>query len=155
MVPNTYSVHFVDTVAAVDPALWAATFQAPIEGLFWYRALEASELSDQFTFSYAVISRQGGAVGLAPCFLHNLPIALVAPPAVAAILMVLSKVFPRVGYQRTLFIGSPCSDEGTIGALPGEDPAAMVAALAAALETRARSHGAPMLVFKPGFPRLA
>ena len=150
----SYTVGFVDTAHAVDPALWAATFQAPIEGLFWYRALEASGLSDQFTFFYAVISREGRAVGLAPCFLHNVPITLVAPPAVAAVLMVLSKVFPRVGYQRTLFVGSPCSDEGTLGSLPGEDQAALVAALTAAVEARARAHGAPMLVFKD-FPRQA
>ena len=148
MDPRGYSVTFESSAQAIDRALWDATFPHPLEGHFWYRALEASELSDQFAFSYAVVSRDGRQVAIAPCFVHNVPITLVAPPTVAAVLMGLSKFMPSVGYQRTLFVGSPCSDEGTIGVLPGEDEACIIGVLAAAMEARSRVVGARMIVFK-------
>jgi hypothetical protein len=141
-------IQFADRVADVDESVWRACFPPPLEGLFWYQTLETSGLEDQFTFSYAVIRKAGKPVGIAPCFLHDVPITLVAPQPVAVVLTLLSKVFPRVGYQRTFFIGSPCSDEGTIGLLPGVKLTDVLPELAKAVRTRARQLKAPMIVFK-------
>ncbi len=87
-------------------------------------------------------------VAVAPCFVHNVPVALVAPRPVALVLGLLARVFPRVGYQRTLFVGSPCSDEGTIGLAGGAALADVLPALAPALQEKAALVAAPMLVFK-------
>ena len=141
-------IEFADRVADIDEAVWRACFPNPLEGLFWYRTLEMSGLEDQFTFSYAVIRKAGKQVGIAPCFLHDVPITLVAPRPVALVLTLLSKVFPRVGYQRTFFIGSPCSDEGTIGLIPGVSLKDMATELGAAVRAKARQLKAPMIVFK-------
>ncbi len=160
MNPNeAVHVEFVRRVEDIDDALWHASFPAPLEGRFWYHTLETSDLEDQFTFHYALISLGGRAVGIAPCFLHDVPITLVAPAPVALVLRGLSKFFPRVGYQRTFFIGSPCSDEGTVGLVPGIRPAEIIAPLRAAILAKARELGAPMIVFKdfpePDHPLLA
>jgi len=141
-------IDFVDRAADIDESVWRVCFPPPVEGLFWYLTLETSGLEDQFTFSYAVIRKAGRPVGIAPCFLHDVPITLVAPQPVAFVLNLLSKVFPRVGYQRTFFVGSPCSDEGTVGLIPGVKLADVLPELGAAVHARARLLKAPMIVFK-------
>lgn len=148
MTPSPVTITFRARAAEIPPELWAACFGAPLEGRFWYETLEASGLEDQFRFLIAVIERDGGPVGFAPCFVHDVPIALVAPDAVAAVLKVLSRVIPRVGYQRTLFVGSPCSDEGTIGLIPGVTLAEVIEPLARVIREKARELRAPMVVFK-------
>ena len=148
MTPSPVTITFRARAAEIPPELWAACFGAPLEGRFWYETLEASGLEDQFRFLYAMIERDGAPVGIAPCFVHDVPIALVAPDAVAAVLKVLSRVIPRVGYQRTLFVGSPCSDEGTVGLFPGVTLAEVIEPLARAIREKARELRAPMVVFK-------
>ena len=145
-------VDFVGRMEDIDESIWHDCLRIPLEGRFWYKTLEASGLEHQFTFSYGLIKVNGKPVGIAPCFLHDVPIALVAPRLVAAVLALLSRVFPRVGYQRTLFVGSPCSDEGTIGLIEGTSLPEVVNALAAAVRTKARQLRAPMIVFKD-FPQ--
>jgi hypothetical protein len=141
-------IDFVDRAADIDESVWRDCFRDPLEGFFWYHTLETSGLEGQFTFSYAVIRKAGQPVGIAPCFLHDVPITLVAPRPVAFVLNLLSKVFPRVGYQRTLFVGSPCSDEGTIGLLPGVKLMDVLPELSEAVQARAHQLKAPMIVFK-------
>jgi len=141
-------VEIADRATDIDESVWRACFPHPLEGLFWYHTLETSGLEDQFTIFYAVIRRAGKPVGLAPCFLHDVPITLVAPRPVALVLTLLSKLFPRVGYQRTLFVGSPCSDEGTVGLIPGVKLTDVLPELGAAVRARARQFKASMIVFK-------
>ena len=145
-------VEFVGRAGDLGESVWHDCFRDPREGLFWYQTLEASGLEDQFTFSYGLIKVAGKPVGIAPCFLHDVPISLVAPRPVAAILTHLSKVFPKVGYQRTFFVGSPCSDEGTIGLIPGIKLTDVVHELGAAVRNKAGQLKARMIVFKD-FPQ--
>ncbi len=147
-------VEFADRAADIDAAVWRNSFRPPLEGLFWYRTLEASGLEDQFTFSYALIKKAGQPVGIAPCFLHNVPISLVAPPAAALVLRGISKIFPQAGYQRTFFVGSPCSDEGSIGLAPEVKVADIIGGLRRAVQIKAHELHAPMIVFKD-FPEAA
>ena len=145
-------VEFFPGCRDIDEGLWDRCFPAPLEGLFWYRTLEACGLEGQFTFRYGLIRSEGNAVGIAPCFIHDVPIALVAPRPVAFILGLLSKQIPRAGLQRTFFVGSPCSDEGTIGLLPGTRLGDVAGGLAVALRMEARRLKAPMIVFKDFSP---
>ena len=141
-------IEFVNRVADIPETLWHECFQAPLEGRFWYHTLEACGLEDQFTFYYALIKSGGKLVGVAPCFLHDVPISLVAPAPDAWVLRHLARVFPRIGYQRTFFVGSPCSDEGTIGLLREVKLADLAGELQAAIRAKARELKAPMIVFK-------
>jgi hypothetical protein len=61
---------------------------------------------------------------------------------------VVGKVIPSLLYQRTLFIGSPCSEEGRIGLAPGADRAAALLAVNRAVRDKARALKAPMRVWK-------
>ena len=143
-----FSVRFVQSEAQIDPALWEACFAPPLEGRWWYSTLERCGLEDQFSFLYGVIHRDGVPVGIAPAFVMDFPVALVAPPGLLRGIEVLGRVFPALARPRTLFVGSPCADEGTVGMLPGVDSRSVLLALQQALETQARGLGAALLVWK-------
>src|SRR5690242_12123157 len=128
------AVRWVATSGEVPTELWATSFPATVEGDWWYRTLEHARLEAQFRFAYGIIERGAQAVGIVPTFLMDVPIDLVAPPVVAAALRAGARVLPRLRYQRTLFVGSPCSDEGTVGLLPGMSLASVLDAVQDALE---------------------
>src|SRR5476649_372469 len=150
MSPNrpTVRVDFLARAADLDETLWRECYPPPLEGRFWYQALETGGLEDQFSFCYALITADGKPAGIAPCFLHDVPIALVAPPPVARAFNGLARIFPRAGYQRTFFVGSPCADEGTIGLVRSPRLADIIGELRKAVRAKARALGAHLVVFK-------
>jgi hypothetical protein len=143
-----YRVRFVASASAIDAALWDACFAPGVEGRWWYESLEQAGLQDQFTFLYGLILRDGAAVGIAPAFLMRLPTDRIAPPGLRPALRWLGRVAPSLVYPRTLFVGSPCADEGTVGLREGADRQAALAALQDALAARARAANAPLMVWK-------
>ncbi len=143
-----FSVRFVQSESQIDPALWDACFAPPLEGRWWYSTLEQCGLEDQFSFLYGVLHRDGIPVGIAPAFVMDFPVALVAPPALQRGIEGLGRMFPSLFFPRSLFVGSPCADEGTVGMLRGVDSRSALLALQQALETQARVLGAALLVWK-------
>lgn len=149
-----FSIRWTSSADEMPAHLWTACFAPSLEGRWWYRALDRSGLESQFTFAYALIERDGNPVGIAPTFLMDVPIDLVAPPLIARLLRRAGRFLPRLRFQRTLFVGSPCSDEGTVGLLPGVSLAEVAPLLQDALRQRARQTGASMIVWKD-FPETA
>ena len=113
-----YSVQFASSADEVPAGLWEL-FAPPLEGRWWYETLEQSGLEDQFVFLYATVFENERPVGLAPVFAMDVPIELVLPPGLLPVFNFAAKAFPFIKYQRTLFAGSPCSDEGAVGVVPG------------------------------------
>lgn len=148
------TVRVVARAEDVPAELWAAGFAPPLEGVWWYRTLERSGLEDQFTFSYAMVEDEGRPVALAPMFVADIPIELVVPGEVMPLFRAIGMVWKGVMHQRTLFVGSPFSDEGTVGFMSGADRVAALTTLARAMDGLARKAGAWMLVWKD-FPDTA
>ncbi|CAN5836929.1 hypothetical protein BH11PSE8_BH11PSE8_14290 [soil metagenome] len=142
------TLRWVDSHADIPEALWAACFPPPLEGRGWYAALEGCGIEDQFSFTYGVVSRGAHAIAITPAFVMDVPIRLVVPPALLPWFDRLGRVFPSLRHQRTLFVGSPCSDEGTVGIAAGEDRLAVLRCVQVAVRTRAGQLRAPMLVWK-------
>jgi hypothetical protein len=147
MMSGHYSVTIRATAADVPDLLWQA-FPADLEGRWWYESLERCGIEDQFRFAFAVVSDDGGPVGLAPLFVMDVPLDLVLPPALLPLFRAAGRVFSNLRQQRTLFIGSPCADEGTVVTRPGADRRAVLAALDDALRPLARDQRAVMTVWK-------
>jgi hypothetical protein len=78
----------------------------------------------------------------------ELPLRLVLPPMLLPAIGVTEKLFPRLARPRTLFVGSPCADEGTVGLLPDVDRQQVLSALQDALGRKMREIDAAMLVWK-------
>jgi hypothetical protein len=142
------TVQFVASEAEVPAALWDACFPPPLEGRWWYQALEASGLEDQFTFAYAVIHDGERPIGIAPLFVMTVPLGLAVPEWLRPILAIPARTLPFLADPRTLFVGSPCGEEGTVGLLAGVDCRAVLLALQDALEAEARRRDAAMIIWK-------
>lgn len=143
-----YSVRWLDKASDAPDDLWLSAFAPPFEGKWWYETLEKANLDLQFQFMYALVSWQDSPVALAPAFLMNVPIDIVLPAWLVPIIKGLSVLFPSLRYHRTLFMGSPCSDEGRVGMLKGIDTVTLLAFLNQALQEKANVLRAPMRVWK-------
>jgi hypothetical protein len=142
------TVDFLASYRDIPEPLWEACFAPPAEGRWWYAALEDSGLEDQFTFLYALIRQDGQPVGIAPAFVMDVPLELVVPPEILPLFAIPGRFFPKIMFQRTLFLGSPCSDEGRLGLLPGTERRAVLLAVHQAALRQARRMKAPMIVWK-------
>jgi Acetyltransferase (GNAT) domain len=141
-------VRFVHSAADIPAELWDACFPPPLEGRWWYETLEGSALEDQFTFFYALIEADGKPAGIAPLFLMTVPLGVAVPDWLKPFLSVPARTLPFLADPRTIFVGSPCADEGTVGLLPDVDRRAALLCLQDALEAEAARRDAAMIVWK-------
>ena len=148
MTTSPFEVVWLDRAGDIPASTWAQFFAPPREGAWWYRALEQSGLDDQFSFRYLLLTRGSTTVGLVPTFLMDVPIRLVVPPELLPWVSALGHVFPWLQAQRTLFVGSPCSEEGWIGLAPGIDVPAALRCIDAALRVEMRCQRASVRVWK-------
>lgn len=145
---DDYQVEFRVAAAQLPDTLWAACFRPPHEGRWWYETLERSGLEDQFTFLYGLVTHRGNPVGIAPVFVFDVPLDQMAPPEFLPLLRIAGRVAPAFLRQRTLFVGSPCLDEGVVGFSGEVDRRSALLAVQGALERKAREVGASMIVWK-------
>ena len=134
----------------IPEPLWQACFPPPLEGRWWYQALEEGGLDDQFQFLYAVVSYGDTPIALAPCFVMDVPLEVITPDFLVPLAKFLGRFIPALRTERTLFIGSPCADEGTVG-MVADLPvlrAQIFHALQEAFVVKAKDLQAPMLVWK-------
>lgn len=143
-----YKIEWHKSVENIAEDLWHECFPAPYEGKWWYAALERAGLDSQFTFMYGLVSHNDKPVAIAPAFLMDVPIALVIPPALLPVFNIFGKLFPSLLYQRTFFIGSPCSDEGRVGYVSGENAPEIFACINKSMRIQADELGATMRVWK-------
>jgi hypothetical protein len=154
MLDKTVSVRWVQSADAIPAGSWEQCSPPPLEGRWWYAALERAGLENQFLFSYAMLMSGGDVIGIAPAFLMDVPLDIIAPLPIARLLRSLGTYVPRLRYVKTFFIGSPCSDEGSVGLAPGvrlQDVASIIQDVAFEY---ARAAGASAIVWKD-FPDTA
>ena len=147
-VPQPLRVHWCASSNDIPGEAWQRCFPPPLEGLWLYAALEQSGLQEQFSFSYAVVRRGTEIVAIAPVFTAVLPISLIAPRLVDLALSLGGPLLRHLRFQKTLFVGCPCADEGTVGIAPGVRLAEVAPTLQRALWERAAECGAASLVWK-------
>jgi predicted N-acyltransferase len=154
MKPDRISIRWVQSFADIPDSLWAKCFPPPLEGRWFYRALERAGLESQFEFVYGLIEIDGEGVGIAPVFRMDLQLDLVFPPLAARLIHLIGRFSPRLAYMRALFIGSPCADEGTVGLVSGDLLERVAPALQDALAALARQQRVSLVVWKD-FPENA
>ena len=67
------TLRWVASAADISEELWERAFPPPLEGLWWYRALERGRLEDQFSFAYGLLSRGKEPIGIVPTFEMKVP----------------------------------------------------------------------------------
>src|SRR5258708_11983960 len=102
-----YQVQFCETASQIADDLRDACFLPPAEGRWWYETMEQSDIEDQFTFLYGLITDLGGPVGIAPAFVMDVPIAQVPPPVLLRLLRLVGQICSPILRQPILFIRFP------------------------------------------------
>ncbi|CEG57370.1 peptidogalycan biosysnthesis protein [Legionella fallonii] len=148
MTKSPFKIIWVNSADDIDSTLWNECFSKDIEGYWWYKTLEQSKLDDQFQFLYGVLLQNKIPIGIVPCFIMAVPIELVLPDFISSIVRKIGQYIPSFLHQRTLFIGSPCIDEGHIGIKPGLNLNTLVPIINEACEQRAKESHTPLLVWK-------
>jgi uncharacterized protein len=138
----------------VPADIWNQCFPPPLEGRWLYASLEQSGLEAEFTFAYALVMRGEAIIAVAPVFTAILPVSIIVPSFVNRVLRLGGPLFRRLRFQRTLFVGSPCADQGTVGTVPGVTLADVAPALQQALWERGVASGSANIVWKD-FPQSA
>jgi hypothetical protein len=146
------TVRWTTSAGSIPADLWAACFPPPLEGVWWYTNMEASGLDDQFTFAYAILEDAGRPIGIAPTFVMDVPLDVIAPDQLGALVRFVGRYVRFLRYQRTLFVGSPCADEGTVGLVPGVALVDVIGPLQETLDRRAAEVRASMIVYKDFAP---
>jgi hypothetical protein len=141
-------VEWSASASDIPAGIWQQCFPPPLEGLWLYETLERSGLEEQFSFAYALVMRGDTIIAIAPVFAAILPISLMVPSIVDRAFALGGRLLRHLRFQKTLFIGSPCADEGSVGTLPGVTLAEVAPILQQALWERARQSGAASLVWK-------
>jgi hypothetical protein len=139
---------WIDSISKLDQKFIDQCFPPLLEGGWWYAALEQAELNDQFQFHYLILKKDDRNVGIVPTFTMDVPMELVAPALVNRVLQAGGRLLSRLRHQKTLFVGSPCADEGTVGFIPGEKLADFLAVITAELEKKGKAIGTSLLVWK-------
>ena len=111
-------VEWVASTSDIPLDVWRGCFPAPLEGLWLYEALERGGLDEQFSFAYALIIRDETIIAVAPVFTAVLPISLIVPDIIDRLIGLGGRLLRPLRFQKTLFVGSPCSDEGGWGWRP-------------------------------------
>jgi predicted N-acyltransferase len=121
-----------------------------MEGMWWYDSLDRSGLESQFRFSYLVVSRGTSPCAIVPMFTMDLPLAVMAPTGMVSLFDRLSKIplLKSIIHVKTLFIGSPCSDEGTIGIVEGTDRSTIFRTVSKIVQEKARRERISMIAWK-------
>lgn len=133
----------------IAEAVWAECFPLPHEGLFWFRALEASGIEDQFTFFFGLLRDGESPVGVVPAFVFDLPLELVLPDAAARIASLAGRSpLRRLARVRTFFIGSVAGEEGHVGLHRGYNLRDVATLVHAAARRQASAVRAALLVWK-------
>jgi len=148
---SEFRTSWVSRTQDIPIQLWNECYPAPLEGLFFYAALEECGIQDQFTFAFGIIHKNGKPIGIIPSFSMDMPLALFGPEALVQFVEkvpAFGKLFPFLVTQRTIFVGSPCTDQGTVGLVPEVALSDVAGHIYDELSKRAKKIRAVFLVWK-------
>ena len=132
---------------AVDETLWRRLFSPPVEGIFWYRAIEAGCV-DPREYCYGVLERGGVPIAVIPAFLFDMPLDLVFPPHSGLALPRTAARICGVRKLRVFFIGNVAGEEGHIGLDESVSLESVALTLHDGARARATALGARLVVWK-------
>jgi len=105
----------VSKVHDIPRQQWDEIFPVEIiEGYDYFKVLDGSNLPG-FSIYYAIVSKQGRAVCIAPFFITEFSFDTTLQGHFKQIVLSLQKIFPSFLKINALFFGSPLTEEGIIG----------------------------------------
>lgn len=111
---NGFTHKIVDSILKIDKADWDSLFGETLQGYEFYRAVEESKL-EGFSFHYILIYENGRPALIAPAFIADFYLDIASGGTLKKITGIIRRVIPRFFILKTLFYGSPISENGALG----------------------------------------
>lgn len=142
----TYKI--LDSISKIDRTDWDSIFGSPLQGYDFYRAVEESDL-EGFSFYYILIYEKESLLLIAPLFTSDFNLCIGLSGIPQKIILAVRKAIPRFLIQKTLFCGSPISENGILGmAKDVLDKKALLYELVNIMEELCRKNHIPLIIFK-------
>lgn len=140
----------VNSIHEIGRSAWEGCFTARLEDYDYLSAVEASGLSG-FEWRYVVVECGGRPVAAAPGFITDYPLDTTLNEAGRRLIAGARRLFPRAFTVRLAALGSPCTEDVSLGFAPGLSPVRRREALRvllAAFEAAAAAQGCGLLAIK-------
>jgi len=110
-------VRVIESLAAIEPAEWAALFPGELEDYHYLLAVERAGLPG-FGFRYLVVHEDGRLLAAAPAFVTRYPLDTTLTGSARRMAGALRRAFPDALTLRLACIGSPCTERALVGFAP-------------------------------------
>jgi len=84
--PEALHIEWVDSADDIPLDLWRICFPPPLEGMWYYQAIERGVHASRMRFAYGIIHMRERMLGIVPTFTVDVPIAMGMPPKTARFL---------------------------------------------------------------------
>ena len=138
----------LNSVTKIGRAEWDSVFGDIPEGYQFHKTLEESNLG-QFSFCYIVIRKGSDILLIAPLFIGDINLDILAEGFFSNLIQRIRKFLPSFFVVRTLFCGSPFGENGTIGIrADSQDKDMLIHELANGMNILSKKKNIPLIIFK-------
>jgi len=139
---------FVDSVGKIREEDWDLVFGNIPEGYPFYNTLEKSNLKE-FSFYYIILYRNGDILLIAPLFIAEFNLDIVAEGLIKSAIGFIRRFVPRFFILKTLFCGSPFGENSVLGIRKDlRDDPILIDELIKVMGRFCREKNIPFIVFK-------
>lgn len=140
----------VRSIREIDPVLWDACFPGRLETHAYLAAVEAAGL-EGFDWRYLVIEADGQVLAAAPGFLVDYGLETTLDGAARSFISAVRRLYPGAFSLRLAALGSPCTEDISVGFHPAvvrAERGPLLARLVRAFEIEAERCGGWLLALK-------
>lgn len=137
-----------DSVRKIEKSEWDLIFGELLQGYEFYRSIEESGL-EGFSFYYVLIYEDERLALIAPVFTSDFKLDIAVGGIIQGLIQAIRKIIPRFLILKTLFCGSPISENGVLGISKGaENKEVLIYELIKIMEEFCRHSRIPLILFK-------
>lgn len=146
MVEVTYKI--LDSVSKINRNDWDSVFGSIPEGYEFYHTLEKSDLKE-FSFYYLLLYRDGNILSIAPLFVADFYLDIVLEGFIKNVIGFIRHFIPKFFILKTLFCGSPFSENGVLGITKDVgDARILIDEIVQVMQRFSRGNNVPFIIFK-------
>lgn len=146
MVEVTYKI--LDSVSKINRNDWDSVFGSIPEGYEFYHTLEKSDLKE-FSFYYLLLYRDGNILSIAPLFVADFYLDIVLEGFIKNVIGFIRHFIPKFFILKTLFCGSPFSENGVLGITKDVgDARILIDEIVQVMQRFSRGNKVPFIIFK-------
>jgi predicted N-acyltransferase len=146
MVEVTYKI--LDSISQINRDDWDSVFGSIPEGYEFYHTLEKSELKE-FSFYYLLFYRDKNIISIAPLFVADFYLDIVLEGFIKNVIGFIRHFVPRFFILKTLFCGSPFSENGVLGITKDVgDARILIDEIVQVMQRFSRGNKVPFIIFK-------